>query len=371
MRRASSPLMLRSVAEDASSPASLRCDASRSMRAHCLVLILRDARTRVRSLPNVFDVRAPQDEDEHRIVHSSRFQTAHLVLATRWRPRLATFASLTPNKGGRSAERRSGARRNTRGACHLASKTRVNALMTRHARRLRGALRPMTQQYTGRNNATISMLDGRQCPNSVPNRNRPNENGPFPHARARHDDGAHRAAAHAEAARTGRLVPARLYPVGGSCCTPSPGAADAIAKPPNGSCPWGWIASGSYCLRNGRARFDLSKIEAGKLELNPQSLQLAPLIDEVVDTARQLAEQNKNRLVVETQENLGALTVDPMRLRQMLLNLFSNACKFTKQGHVTLRARRVLADGRNWIDLAVADTGIGMTAEQQGKLFEE
>jgi adenylate cyclase len=69
--------------------------------------------------------------------------------------------------------------------------------------------------------------------------------------------------------------------------------------------------------------------------------------------------------------SLGALTVDPMRLRQILLNLFSNACKFTKQGQVTLRARRALADGRDWIDLAVADTGIGMTAEQQGKLFEE
>src|SRR5262249_28094796 len=92
MRRASSPLMLRSVAEDASSPASLRCDASRSMRAHCLVLILRDARTRVRSLPNVFDVRAPQDEDEHRVVHSSRFQTAHLVPAAHFlRPGFATF----------------------------------------------------------------------------------------------------------------------------------------------------------------------------------------------------------------------------------------------------------------------------------------
>jgi len=55
----------------------------------------------------------------------------------------------------------------------------------------------------------------------------------------------------------------------------------------------------------------------------------------------------------------------------ILLNLFSNACKFTKQGQVTLHARRVLADGRDWIDLTVADTGIGMTAEQQGKLFEE
>ena len=84
---------------------------------------------------------------------------------------------------------------------------------------------------------------------------------------------------------------------------------------------------------------DLSKIEAGKLELNPQTVQLAPLIDEVIGTARQLAEQNKNRLVVDAQENLGTLTVDPMRLRQILLNLLSNACKFTKEGEVKLQAR--------------------------------
>src|SRR5262249_18805113 len=115
---------------------------------------------------------------------------------------------------------------------------------------------------------------------------------------------------------------------------------------------------------------DLSKIEAGKLELNPQTVQLTPLIDEVIGTAGQLAEQNKNRLVVDAQENLGALTVDPMRLRQILLNLLSNACKFTKEGEVRLRARR-LANGRDWIELAVADTGIGMTPEQQAKLFEE
>jgi len=115
---------------------------------------------------------------------------------------------------------------------------------------------------------------------------------------------------------------------------------------------------------------DLSKIEAGKLELSPESVSLAPLIDEVIGTAGQLAEQNQNRLVVEAQENLGAITVDPMRLRQILFNLLSNACKFTKQGQVSLRARKV-ADGRNWIELAVADTGIGMTPEQLGKLFEE
>jgi signal transduction histidine kinase/CheY-like chemotaxis protein len=115
---------------------------------------------------------------------------------------------------------------------------------------------------------------------------------------------------------------------------------------------------------------DLSKIEAGKLELNPESMSLAPLIDEVVGTARQLAQQNKNNLVVEAQEKLGMLTVDPMRLRQILLNLLSNACKFTTQGEVKLRVRKV-ADGRNWVEFAVADTGIGMTPEQQAKLFEE
>ena len=115
---------------------------------------------------------------------------------------------------------------------------------------------------------------------------------------------------------------------------------------------------------------DLSKIEAGKLELNPQTVQLAPLIEEVIGTARQLAEPNHNRLVVEVQENLGLLTVDPMRLRQILLNLLSNACKFTKDGEVKLRVSKV-GNGRHWVELSVSDTGIGMTSEQQAKLFEE
>jgi GAF domain-containing protein len=115
---------------------------------------------------------------------------------------------------------------------------------------------------------------------------------------------------------------------------------------------------------------DLSKIEAGKLELNPQTVQLVPLIDEVIGTARQLADQNKNRLTAEVADDLGSLTVDPMRLRQVLFNLLSNACKFTKEGEVRVQAKRV-ADGRDWIELAVADSGIGMTPEQQTKIFEE
>jgi two-component system, NtrC family, sensor kinase len=129
-------------------------------------------------------------------------------------------------------------------------------------------------------------------------------------------------------------------------------------------------AAGTHLLGLINQVLDLSKIEAGKLELNPESVNLAPLIDEVIGTAGQLAEQNKNRLVVEAAENLGAVTVDPMRLRQIVLNLLSNACKFTKQGEIKLKARRA-ANGGGWIELAVSDTGIGMTPEQQAKLFSE
>jgi two-component system NtrC family sensor kinase len=129
-------------------------------------------------------------------------------------------------------------------------------------------------------------------------------------------------------------------------------------------------AAGTHLLSLINEILDLSKIEAGKLELNLERVNLARLIDEVIGTAGQLAEKNKNRLVVEAQENLGALTMDSMRLKQILLNLLSNACKFTKEGDVTLRVSKV-ADGREWVELAVGDTGIGMTAEQQAKLFQE
>jgi signal transduction histidine kinase len=129
-------------------------------------------------------------------------------------------------------------------------------------------------------------------------------------------------------------------------------------------------AAGTHLLSLINEVLDLSKIEAGKLELNPEPVDLARLIDEVIGTAGQLAEKNKNRLVVEAPENVGRLTADPMRLKQILLNLLSNACKFTKEGEVALRVRQVV-DGHAWIELAVADTGIGLTAEQQAKLFQD
>ena len=129
-------------------------------------------------------------------------------------------------------------------------------------------------------------------------------------------------------------------------------------------------AAGTHLLSLINEILDLSKIEAGKLDLNLEPVNVAGLIDEVVGTAGQLAAKNQNRLVVEAQENLGALTADSMRLKQILLNLLSNACKFRKEDEVALRVRKV-ADEREWVELAVADSGIGLTAEQQAKLFQE
>ncbi len=129
-------------------------------------------------------------------------------------------------------------------------------------------------------------------------------------------------------------------------------------------------AAGTHLLSLINEILDLSKIEAGKLDLNLEPVNLTRLIDDVIGTAGQLAEKNKNRLIVETQEKLGALNADSMRLKQILLNLLSNACKFTKEGEVALRVRKV-ADGRDSVELAVADSGIGMTAEQLAKLFQD
>jgi signal transduction histidine kinase len=129
-------------------------------------------------------------------------------------------------------------------------------------------------------------------------------------------------------------------------------------------------AAGSHLLEIINQVLDLSKIEAGKLELNPERTKLLPVIQEIIGAVGPLAEQNKNRLAVAGEEDLDSLTVDPMRLRQILLNLLSNACKFTKQGEVGLHVRSV-SDGGKWIEFAVSDTGIGLSAAQQAKLFED
>jgi signal transduction histidine kinase/DNA-binding response OmpR family regulator len=116
---------------------------------------------------------------------------------------------------------------------------------------------------------------------------------------------------------------------------------------------------------------DLSKIEAGKLDLSLERVSIRPLIEEVLGTARPLAEQNNNRLSMECPQGLPSMEVDAMRLRQILLNLLSNACKFTKEGDINLKVSINSVDGRALVDFSVSDTGIGMTPEQMGRLFEE
>jgi len=93
-------------------------------------------------------------------------------------------------------------------------------------------------------------------------------------------------------------------------------------------------------------------------------------MEEIAGTGRPLAKQNGNRLVIDCKAGIGTIHADPMRLRQVLLNLLSNACKFTKEGEVALRVRKVAGRG-NWIEFVVSDTGIGMTPEHLAKLFEE
>jgi adenylate cyclase len=116
---------------------------------------------------------------------------------------------------------------------------------------------------------------------------------------------------------------------------------------------------------------DLSKIEAGKLELNPETIKIAGLIEEVAGTVRPLAETNKNRLTIVCPNDIAPIHVDALRLRQILLNLLSNACKFTKDGEVALRVAPTSVDERRWLDFIVSDSGIGMTPAQLEKLFED
>jgi CheY-like chemotaxis protein len=107
------------------------------------------------------------------------------------------------------------------------------------------------------------------------------------------------------------------------------------------------------------------------MELHLESFAITPLVEDVVTTIRPLAEKNGNRIVVECPVDPGTMRADATRVRQALLNLASNAGKFTERGLVTFAVARRRDDGRDWITFAVSDTGIGMTAEQMTKLFEE
>ena len=116
---------------------------------------------------------------------------------------------------------------------------------------------------------------------------------------------------------------------------------------------------------------DLSKIEAGKMELALETFSVPSLLVDIVTTITPLLEHNGNTLTVLDTDTGGLMHADPTRVRQCLLNLLSNACKFTEHGTITLQVRRTTEQNEAWIAFCVTDTGIGMTAEQQSRLFQD
>jgi signal transduction histidine kinase len=131
------------------------------------------------------------------------------------------------------------------------------------------------------------------------------------------------------------------------------------------------LGAGRHLLALINDILDLSKIEAGRMELNLETFALAPLIAEAAHTIEPLVARNANQLVVHCDGGIGIMHADQMRVRQVLLNLASNACKFTDRGTISIDVAARAHDGRDGITIAVSDTGIGMTREQMGRLFEE
>lgn len=128
--------------------------------------------------------------------------------------------------------------------------------------------------------------------------------------------------------------------------------------------------SGKHLLSLINDILDLSKIEAGKMDLYLETFSVPKLIEEVVQTIQPLVNTNSNTLTVICPPNLGTMHADMTKTRQSLFNLLSNAAKFTKQGAISLEASRETMEDREWIWFRVADTGIGMTPEQLVKLFQ-
>ena len=126
-------------------------------------------------------------------------------------------------------------------------------------------------------------------------------------------------------------------------------------------------SSGEHLLTLINDILDLSKIEAGKMELHIEEFEFEKHLSQIEATAKPLVEKNGNKFVIEKPDNIKKLTNDQTKLRQILFNMLSNAAKFTKKGTVTL----AITESGDDIKFAVIDTGIGMNKEQLGKVFEE
>jgi signal transduction histidine kinase/CheY-like chemotaxis protein len=116
---------------------------------------------------------------------------------------------------------------------------------------------------------------------------------------------------------------------------------------------------------------DLSKIEAGKMELHPEHFAIAPLLDDIAATVQPMAQKNGNAVHVDCEAGIGQMYADTTRVRQALLNLASNAVKFTEKGEVWITGARRATPNGDHVVFTVRDTGIGMTPEQVGRLFQD
>ena len=130
-------------------------------------------------------------------------------------------------------------------------------------------------------------------------------------------------------------------------------------------------SAGKHLLGLINSVLDLSKIEAGRMDVYLEQVNLAQLVDEVRVMVQPLVEKNGNRLVIDCPSGIGSMRTDLTKIKQSLINLLSNAAKFTEKGEVGLTvARQGAADGRSHVVFKVSDSGIGMTEEQMGRLFE-
>jgi len=130
-------------------------------------------------------------------------------------------------------------------------------------------------------------------------------------------------------------------------------------------------AAGTHLLRLINDVLDLSKVEAGKMELYLESFQVSAMVEQVVNTIDALVKKNDNHLKVEVDPSLGEMQADLTKVRQALFNLLSNAAKFTHEGEIALVVRGEREQGEDWVQMAVTDSGIGIPPEKLHHVFEE
>ncbi len=130
-------------------------------------------------------------------------------------------------------------------------------------------------------------------------------------------------------------------------------------------------ASGQHLLSLVDGVLDLSRIEAGKMEVRHDAFNLPGIVEDVAEAARPLAVKNGNRLILEVDQAVGEFRSDELKVRQALFNLLSNASKFTRDGEIRVRLAPVPVDGNaRGVRITVSDTGIGMSEDEMERVFD-